>query len=507
MVRETLLYPPFRYIILPILTIPLSYFLFLKTPFFKRMGNGKRETGNNQPNTIPLQVWVCVGLYVLVFGGMSVLRYFSLHATIADLGFYEQRVWRVVLMGEFEALIDGHFTPILILPGLLYRLMPDTTSLLLFQTFMIALAAIPLYYLAFKVLEDRIWAVIIVIIYFLCSPVQYTNLFDFHPDHLFLFLIILGFYLIEKQNRKGFTLVALLSMLIKEPLLPSITLFGLYAAIRARWWREGIAIALLSLFIFFFHVYMTIPYFTGEPYGTYPHLGGVTGIISKLFLHPLILIREVLDTRKFFFLFYLFAPVLGLSLLSPLSLLPALPSFAVSLLSSSPLHYTIQNHYAASVVPFIIVSLVYGLKFVPARNKVLAAVFSSFLVFSIVFGPSPVSIEFWSGRIPFGKGAYVISARDGVLKEAIKKIPNNASVCVQNSIHSSSLAQRDKYWLFPYRMEQADYIVLDTKRTLFVGDRVDETEYNRLFRKIFFTHQVYFNQDGIYIFSKHSATK
>ena len=46
-------------------------------------------------NTSPKLLWLLIGIYFLTFGAMSCLRYISFHSTIADLGFYENKICQI----------------------------------------------------------------------------------------------------------------------------------------------------------------------------------------------------------------------------------------------------------------------------------------------------------------------------------------------------------------------------------------------------------------------------
>ncbi|GAI21196.1 unnamed protein product, partial [marine sediment metagenome] len=99
--------------------------------------------------------------------------------------------------------------------------------------------------------------------------------------------------------------------------------------------------------------------------------------------------------------------------------------------------------------------------------------------------------------------SYVAKERDRLLDEAIKKfIPQQASVTSQNSVNSGYLAHRREYYLFPGKTGEVDYVVLDRKKAHFVGDKVDENEYEKEFTRVLKRHKIVFSYDGMYIFKK-----
>ena len=54
---------------------------------------------------------------------------------------------------------------------------------------------------------------------------------------------------------------------------------------------------------------------------------------------------------------------------------------------------------------------------------------------------------------------------------------------------------------FPF-LEEADFMLLDTKRQRFVIDRVDEEAYQNKFQWLFENRKIVYEVDGIYQFKK-----
>jgi len=466
-------------------------------------------------NTSPQLLWLLIGIYFLTFGAMSCLRYISFHSTIADLGFYENKIWQIAHNYKFEYLFVGHFSPMLLIHAFTYQCISSTVTLLILQLTTIALAAIPLYCLSVRILKNNKISLIIVIIFFLFSAVEYNNLFDFHPDHIIIVLILSCFYFLETERRGWFFFFAILALLVKESYLFNVTALGLYAVIRYKWHKIGFAVFVLSLTLFFIHAKIILPQFCEginpliqSPESRYAYLGnGFSGILKTFLLNPLIVIRELLHLKKILFIFVLFSPLLFIPLLSPWILILTIPSFAIQLLSTAPLHYTINNQYTASLIPFIFVSFVYGLK--KLNTKKLSIAISSVCIvsvwFNITIGASPISYLFWEHTKtvnPYSFKNYMVSSHSRKISTAISMIPEGVSVCAQNSVYTSRLAKRDIFYVFPYEYERADYIVLDEKRLKYVGDQIDNEKYNILLKEIPKTHTIVFQDDGIYLFKK-----
>src|SRR5206468_3548073 len=82
-------------------------------------------------------------------------------------------------------------------------------------------------------------------------------------------------------------------------------------------------------------------------------------MVEGLVLHPSMWLS---DSRKFFYLFVLMAPLASMSLSSPLTIVPSLPLMCIPLLSSQPMHWNLHNHYALGILPFLFLAALNTLK-------------------------------------------------------------------------------------------------------------------------------------------------
>lgn len=520
------------YVVLPLLiSVTASIILF---KFFFRFSS----QGENAQEKFPsFFLWVAIIVYCSVFGTMSILRYLSFHTSFFDLGIYDHAIWNIAKRGDLSYLYWGHFRPIVGIYSFFYRLFPSAITLLVLQTLAIGFSAVPLYYIARNKLGHGFYGLVIVIIFFLYSPVEYNNLENFHADHLLILLMFLGFYFLEKDKPLAFLLVCLPSLFLKEPLILSVSMMGFYAVVRHRMYKSGSLVFVGSLLFFFLVINVIMPGLSGTDYGggfkgSFSYLdNNVFGIVKAILFHPGLIVKELINVWKLAYLAFIFVPLLFIPLISPLSLLPALPALVISLSSHSPIHYWIQYHYTAAVIPGLFISLIYGLKFLgdraghlsvwfkklvwinSSKDRVLKTSVCTILIvclyYNIVLSPSPISVFFWKKRVwqqasnRYYRNSYVIEKRDRILDNAVREfISREASVSSQNSVNSSYLAHRKKYYCFPQYIESADYIVLDQKRAHCIIGKVDEEEYKKEFNKLLKSHRIVFSYDGIYIFER-----
>jgi len=516
------------YIIFPIILALGVLFILLKfSPHFLKEEKEKKEFSS-------LFLWIAIFVYCGVFGTMSILRYLSFHTGFFDLGIYDHAIWNIAERGDLSYLSWGHFRPIVGVYALFYKLFPSAITLLLLQTLAIGLSAVPLYYIAKNKLGHGFYGLLIVIIYFLYSPVQYNNLSDFHADHLLMLLMFSAFYFLEKDKPLAFLLVCLPGLLLKEPLILSIGAMGFYAMIRHRMYKSG-GILLVGAAILFYLIMSDVMLYLGrDSYvsmvlhrESFSYLGSNLFEAAKnLLFHPWIIIKEIINAWKIGYLVFLFVPLLLISLLSPLSLIPALPALAISLLSHQRNHYWIQYQYTVSVIAPVFIALIYGLKFLSERkgrlktwfkkhlrinlnkNQLLKTFLYTILAVSIYYNitlsSSPISVLFWKRLMrDYYKTSYVITERDRVLGDAIRKfIPEEASVTAQTTVNNSYLAHRAEYHSFVWGTAETDYVVLDQKRADFVRDEEYKREYEEKSKKLSESYRIVFSYDGIYIFER-----
>ncbi|MBA7702382.1 hypothetical protein ES703_111149 [subsurface metagenome] len=297
---------------------------------------------------------------------------------------------------------------------------------------------------------------------------------------------------------------------------------GLYAMISHKMYKSGSFVLVGSLIFFFIAIGIIMPRLGGAPYGggfagSFSYLGkDIFQIIKSLIFHPGVIIKEAISVWKMGYIIFLFLPLLFIPFFSPFSLLPALPALIISLLSRLPNYYWIQNHYTASVIAPVFVSLIYGVRFLSDRSRdlnksqvmriSLVVILVVSLYYNVMLSPSPISIFFWkrmSSSSYYYKTSYVIKERDRVLDRAIKEfISQRDSVSSQGSVNTGYLAHRREYYLFPDKIGDVDYVVLDRKRAHFVGDTIDEERYNKEFERLLDTYEVVFSYDEIYIFKR-----
>ncbi|MFZ5427815.1 MAG: DUF2079 domain-containing protein [Thermodesulfobacteriota bacterium] len=444
---------------------------------------------------------------------LACMRYLALRSTVFDLGVF---VCNLTAMsgGEWWRALNGHIQPVLWGYSWLIRPLPDWLAplgLMVAQAFMLSL---PLPALA------RRYGAFTALAYFGYFAVWHNALFDFHPDHLAIPLGFWFFFRVQDGRPWTAALAALSLCLIKEPFAIQTAACGIYLGFQRRGAAAGIFVFIAGLAWFWVATAKLIPFFTmdtgvGVSAGAFAWIGGasVLGKIWFILTHPFTAIGHILgDPGKIKYLAALLGGLAFVPLLSPGPLLVALPTMALSLLSTRPDYYSIANHYTAGLVAPLIVAFAGGLplarELVESRRKRVdrwaGTLFLVLLAGHVALSPSPISIHFWraggfSGYWPDDRDTRIIRAMETVLPsdpEVVvitqnslnwgKAVTRNFSNSFPMAVFEPHLAQnsgaatprdfrRFVLWGekpdFPVTRSLAEYVILDLKRPWFVVDK------------------------------------
>jgi uncharacterized membrane protein len=443
----------------------------------------RRISGRGWPNVLghPRLVrgllWGAITLYVLTFGIITVLKHEAFQTTAFDLGNMDQAVWNSLRgrflpftnWGEEGTRLAYHVDPILILISPLYLLYSDPKTLLVFQTLVVALGALPLFWLAKEIFGESLVTLVFPLVYLLFPALEAANMFDFHPTTIAAPLLLYAFYYLWKRKHPWFFLFSFLVMACKEEMPLLVIMMGLYALLVQRNWRVGLTTISLGVAWFVVAVHIIIPHYNpegGSPYlAAYGYLGGGPfGILKGLLTRPDLVISHLFIKDKALYLWGLLAPVAFLSLLAPQTLLLSLPTLGINLLSTKPEFYTLEKfHYAAPLVPFVVLSALLGIDYLVARLSPRLGMKRQTLLYllSALVLISTLLYHRGHGFTPLATGFQIPKAtpHHRLAKELMALIPEGATVSAQSRL-TPHLSQRPRIYMFP-KVEDADYVFFD----------------------------------------------
>jgi len=460
----------------------------------------------------------------IVLGLMSVTKYHNMYSSMHDLGIFLSR-FHMISRGEWDQAFIGHIQPAMLLWAPLFKIFPGelATFITLFsQSALLALPIIGLY---------RYYCWLPTIAFALYFPVWYNALFDFHVDHLAVPLLF-AFFFLEKQGKLNLAIVmAMLLAFTKEIFALQAGFCGLYLLLVRQRRVQGLFLTAYGILFYLLDTLYLQKYFGaqlatesggwnafnvgGSPYAWMGQ--NLREVFLFCITKPHLVLAEVItDKQRMLFIFYTLGALGFIPLLRPGVLLTTAPIFLASLLSSSHLHHSFNNHYSAGLIPPFIIAFSESIpKVKELWNKAklkglwLQPLLLAGLLFAhIMLSPSPIGRKFYQNSAwSYHYNVYIPNNRNNMIKSALElHIPSLANVVVttQNTLSLNHLSQRKNIFVFPmgattpgtslgfdnFSMEKfikvfkgekvtiippeeiwSDYVVLDLKRPWFLGDK------------------------------------
>ncbi len=448
-------------------------------------------------------VLVLIIAYTIFFSAITIARHNGLETNAYDLGNVDQAVWNTAhgrplaftnWEGRAKTFKAGtrlamHVEPIYFLIAPLYWVWSDPRALLILQTAILALGALPAYWLARDRLGDGVPAIAFAAAYLLFPALEAANLFDFHAVTLAASLLLFAAYGLLSGRTRLFLIFWLLAAATKEEMPLLVAMMGLYAAAIQRRPRLGIPVALAGIAWFLIATFVIVPAFNTSgrsPYLNYYDLAsqpiGESAGQGKALVSTAL--GRLLTVKHLRYVLRLLAPVGWLSLFSPATLAMLLPSLLINLISDNPqMHYLERYHYAAPLVPFVIVSSIMGAARIsrwsrfatlsqrrPGKSQPPEALQplseirnpkSEIVALSLWVLACTSVYHYYRGFTPLAEGFTwpEVSEHDRRLQDIARLIPANASLSAQSNLNPH-FSQRDRINLFPYSLN-TEYLLLD----------------------------------------------
>jgi uncharacterized membrane protein len=472
-------------------------------------------------------VVIAAAVFVVLLSILVVQRYRDFYGGRFDLGNMVQAVHntahgRVLEVTDAEgrqvSRLGAHVDPILVAFALPWRVWPSPVMLLVAQIVIVSLSAWPAWRLGRRILGDARAAFFMTVALLLYPPLEYAVLNEFHPVTLAVPFLLFAFVELEEDHRWRAVPWLVLAALCKEEIPLLLALMGVYFAWRKRaWWPLAVTVAAGAYFLV--AVFVVMPHFASGPspimerYSDYGDSAG--GLVRGIVTHPLAAAADFLSWSNIAYLLRLLWPFGFLSLLSPLTLLIAVPEIILNALADNEFQRSIEYHYVAGEVPFVFAAAVLGLArlrgLLAGRKKVdggggrevaraerrrrarrptdarpwggrlpvstlAGAVLALSLAGNYFMGPLPFSLP---GAEKSGHD-YRVTGHAVALAEAVDQIPTGDDVVVATDNDAGShLSARRVVYVFPVTKD-AEYVLIDRKRG-FVYDHEDPVGHENAF--------------------------
>jgi uncharacterized membrane protein len=310
---------------------------------------------------------------------LCAVKYRNFLYTDFDLAIFSQALFGA-LRGQWFSSIRGmywlgdHSSLALLLLAPAAALWKSPLLLPVVQALALAAGAWPLFAYARRRLGDEWAATLCAALWLLQPALAFLGLFEFHPETLATpALLGVAAALAARRPRIALACAALAALAKEDAALPLAAL-GALATLRAPRGRRAtgaaiVAIAFVSLLLSFAVLKPLLAHGEADYGAMYGAWGrSPAGIVAGLLRHPLAALAAFVHTphdpvdslAKAQLWLHLLGPSLFLSLLAPLTLLPALPVFAEHLLSVRIEQHSIVFQYTALTLPFVMLATVDG---------------------------------------------------------------------------------------------------------------------------------------------------
>lgn len=480
-------------------------------------------------------ILVSIIAYGIIFSCYTIMKHYGFATFAWDLGIFDQSFYTTLFNGklfyytaELYLNLSGcyfgvHFSPILFVLLPFYAVHPSATTLLVLQSFILALGALPLYLLASDLLKSKKAGFVLGIAYLLYPALQGANWFDFHQQAFIPLLIFSLCYFLVKKRWKLYFISVLLALTVEEHVAPIILLMAIYflltsldirlaiGSIRHLQLRPSVTSKVLSTTMAMSVIWYFIARYVRDLFpiasefsnlyratGTFQVLGFQGDILSLpayVLLNPRLALEALLNDYylKFFYIIFLFAPLLFFSFRSKFCLV-ALIILAPFLLTNYGPYYMLGAQYALYIVPLVFLAALEGLghqhilsNHLPMQQSNLTSevhvndmksslrtIVIVSLIFVISLSPiSPLAYNLvgqpqllWYAT-PNSNQKYVESMQD-----MIKLIPSNASILAQNIVFPH-VSNRINAYAIPVIDSPSEHEAL----MKYVYQQIDETDY------------------------------
>jgi len=441
----------------------------------------------NSPWPLILLLVMITG-YAVYFSYYTILYHHHLGTAAYDFGLIQNALVNT-LHGRFfyssyfgKSLFSVHFFPIHLFWLPFYAIFPYPETLLILQSAVLAIAALPLYYLSLHLLGSRVGSLLIVFCY-LINPAQHgANFSDIHELAflpLFIFSLI---YFLQKDKKSLVFLFLILSLSVKEDmalaLIPVSVFFYFQKKNKVLLWSQ-----LILCFVWYVCAQKIIVLQGGtdssQNFSRYfstllpPGTSDPSGILKTIITNPFFVLKQILIPEK---IIYFFQMTLPFGLIFPFILrknfLLVAYGYAMTLLASHPPLFKITFQYVWYLIPFLFAATLFSLNHVQScidDNKSYFSKKIPAILVTLVLSTSILSWQYGAFfKNPYFEQAFVrVDLHDtpqkrlrlATLRQFISMMPPNASVSASESI-CPHLYEFQNVQTFRYDTTKPDYLLL-----------------------------------------------
>jgi uncharacterized membrane protein len=418
--------------------------------------------------------YVLGGLLIYVYA-LCLLRHFCFASNIYDFGMFEQVIWNIGRgAGDFSPFIEKRFIAHHFMP-VLYLLGGCSAVSLRGPVFLYALQAGAyvgsgwvLYQIGWQVFGVRRQQAAMMALVFLVTPgVSNAVLYDFHPEVLGMVIFPAMFYAACRRKFVWMAILLVLGLSLKENAPVIVLMLGCILLARRGDRKSGYALLAVGGASLLVYLLLARHFGFGQDFvSRYSWLGATPSAMPRtLVMRPWFVATTLAGNGSVAYLCALLACTLGLCLLRPLYLLPALPAIALNCLASYGLGREFKFYYQGEIIPWLFVAL---MAWWGGRDG--AWRWRKILLWALVV--TNVGLLYAKGCLlpgcrRFGRlGIQWVRLADyRALREfTMQKIGNEASLAITGNMPFGFLLHRDDVRMLPVDSAyRPDYVIVDSR--------------------------------------------
>jgi uncharacterized membrane protein len=437
-------------------------------------------------------------VFAIVFGRLGVQHHRNFGTWSFDMGIYDQGFWLISHGKSWNTVrgIDmwGHHVNLIALAyAPFYWLGAGPSFLYVSQAIALGAGAIPVYLIATDRLKSPWYAMVFAFAYLMYAPIQWISWANFHPEALVITPMLFAWWFAIRRNWGWCFGAVAVALSTREDTALAIFMMGL--VLLALMWRRSdatrhdrrMAMVVSAMGVVWYLICMRLviphfnrgqqPFYIDYFYGNYG--SSTTEIVGEMLKRPDRVASDATQPDRLRFYRDLLLPWGGLPLGGPLQLTMALPQMLASVIGLSPYARMIRYQYTSIMIAPIVIAAIEGgalaMRYRVGRWIVLPWLAVCMYVSNVAWSPSPLGANYdvaWAQP----------SARHDLIREAMKLIPDDASVTATYGI-LPHLSHREQIydWPNPWKMayfgnddgyrlpdpSEIEYIILDRRN---VGD-------------------------------------
>lgn len=423
-------------------------------------------------------VLLMVLIYSVIFSYYTIMRHYSFRSYAWDLGLLTQSITSATKGKLFVNNVEPyfspsgsyfgvHFSPILFTIIPFFALAPNVETVLILQSIVLGLGAVPTYLISKRCLNRTSIALFLSAAYLLNPLLQSVNWYDFHPQAFFPVLILSATYFLKERKAIPFLLLIILTLMTMEQASYLVVLYMVYVAREMKKEvKELITVKKITLhsilpFVAFAIVILWIIISSYAIHSINPNpppelkaldaykalqINDPTEIPIKAITNPDLALKAIrFDLpKKTFYLTLTFVPSGFLALFEPVAVLPALLWLFLAMLSNHAPYYQLGFQYTAFTLPFLTIATIEALQKLTEsineenRRKIRFKMSAQILVIGLIISifVSPLSLLQRPGEFTYFRdyGISMPSSLDNKIMETLRIMPSDALVITTPTI-------------------------------------------------------------------------